>query len=37
MQKTTNLIMFVAGIISALTSATLMFLGILSLPARIII
>ena len=36
-KKTINLIQFIAGIILALTSAILMFLGILPLSARITI
>ena len=35
--KNLNLIQFTAGILLALTSAVLMFLGILPLPARITI
>jgi hypothetical protein len=36
-KKTINLIQFIAGIILALTSAVLMFFGILTLPVRITI
>jgi hypothetical protein len=36
-KKTTSLIQFIVGIFLALTSATLMFLGILPVSARITI
>jgi hypothetical protein len=36
-KKTLNIIQFIVGIVLALTSAVLMFFGVLPLPARITI